>query len=132
MKKITLLVCFVLCSMIAVFAQDTEKVTGRHGGEFIGNDNRMKFEFVSKGSDLMFYPVAGDGSMLKTVPTNADISVTQQLISETETYSNVEYQNGCFAIHRTSEVATYIIAIKSTYLGKDFYVKYKVPGVLGK
>lgn len=132
MKKITLLICFVLSSMIAVFAQDAVKVTGRHGGEIIGNDSRMKFEFVSKGSDLMFYPVAADGKMLSTVPSTADIGVTQVLVSENETYPNVVYENGCFTVHRTSSVAAYIITVKSMYLDKEVYVKYRIPGVQGK
>ena len=118
--------------MISVFAQDAEKVTGRHGGELIGNDSRVKFEFVSKGSDLVFYPVAADGSMLKTVPTTADITVTQQLISETEVYSNVAYENGGFTVHRTSEVPAFIVTVKTNYLDKEVYVKYKIPGVMGK
>lgn len=118
--------------MISVFAQDVGKVTSRHGGEVIGNDNQVKFEYVSKGSDLMFYPVAADGSMLRTVPTTADITVTQQLVSETESYTNVKYENGCFTVHRTSEVPAFIITVKTTYLDKDVYVKYKVPGVIGK
>lgn len=132
MKKITLLVCFVLSSMISVFAQDSGKVTGRHGGEIVGTDNQVKFEFISKGSDLMFYPVAADGSMLRTVPAKAEITVTQQLVSETEIYSDVKYENGCFTVHRTSDVPAFIVTVKTNYLDKEVYVKYKVPGVIGK
>jgi hypothetical protein len=118
--------------MISIKAQDAEKITGRHGGDIIGNDSRMKFELVSKGSDIIFYPVAADGSMLRTVPTTADITVTQQLVSETETYSNVAYENGGFTVHRTSGVPAFIVTVKTTYLDKDVYVKYKIPGVVGK
>jgi len=132
MKKITLLVCFVLSSMISGFAQDGGKIISRHGGEVIGDDTRMKFEFVSKGSDLMFYPVAADGSMLKTVPVSADITVTQILMSETESYSGIQYENGCFTVHRTSDVPAFIISVKTSYLDKEIYVKYKIPGAIGK
>jgi|GEM_PF-3430955 hypothetical protein len=132
MKKITLLVCLVLSSMVTVFAQDGGKIISRHGGEVIGDDTRMKFEFVSKGSDIMFYPVAADGSTLKTVPASADVTVTQILLSETESYSGIQYENGCFTVHRTSEVPAYIVTVKTNYLDKEVYVKYKMPGVIGK
>jgi hypothetical protein len=132
MKKITLLVCFVLSSMISVFAQDAGTVSARHGGNIIGTDNQVKFEFVSKGSDLMFYPVAADGSMLRTVPSSADITVTPQLISENEFYKGVKYENGCFTVHRTSEVPVFIVAVKTNYLDREVFVKHKIPGVIGK
>ena len=130
MKKSILLIALTLLLGGVVNAQSSENtVKGMHGGIVFGSQD-LKFEFVEKGSDVLVYPMAADGKILKAVPTAAEITIVPVALKNAETFKEVSFADGCFKVTRSdSELPIYIVSI-ITFLNEKMYEgKYVVPNL---
>ncbi len=133
MKKIILLAAITFMLGGIVNAQTSENIEkGMHGGVVFGSEE-LRFEFVEKGSDVLVYPLAADGKILKTVPISAEITVVPIALRNGETFKNVSFSDGCFKVSRTEyELPIYIVSITTSLNDKMYQGKYVVPNVHAK
>ena len=113
-----------------VNGQTSENVVkGMHGGVVFGSQD-LKFEFVEKGSDVLVYPIAADGKILKAVPTAAEITIVSIALKNAETFKEVSFADGCFKVTRSdSELPLYIVSINTFLNEKRYDAKYVIPNV---
>ena len=130
MKKIILLAAITFLLGGIVNAQTSENVAkGMHGGIIFGNQD-LKFEFIEKGSDVLVYPVAADGGMLKVVPVKATINIVPMAIKMGQAFKDVLFENGCFKITRDDgSLPIYIVGITTFLNDKQYDAKYVSPNV---
>jgi len=133
MKKLILLATITFIFGGIVNAQTSENVVkGMHGGVVFGSED-LRFEFVDKGSDVLVYPIAADGTILKAVPVSAEITIVPVALKNAETFKNVEFANGCFKVSRSEfELPIYIVSITTSLNDKMYQGKYVVPNVHAK